>query len=827
MKKTRTIYYLLIVILSFGTVVIIDGKSINFLTMIVLSREIGISLALVLIIQVLLAVSVVLYLILFFLNFKSTHYTLEAYALYISVSTTVFAFILLSFAVVLSKDVDYIIGKPVLLKIGISIVGFCLLRIYESYRGWKEEEKEAVQALEVSKKIEKQPKEKTKITKPMRGLVWQIYKKNIVNSLMLLLGAALSCGFTMTVIISYQIFRQMQNSQRMLISDEVTGVLSKSITMIVISAILVLAMALKPYVKARVQDYRTLELLGGRSQVLSRFIAIEYVGTIFVALIAGIFLSKALVYVFQRILLGMFPQVFEIQRISIKTYLLAIGLVLLIFIFSTFVNHEIFIETGMGSSDNTMLRNDNFTGRFTSLYIFLGLGALIVGSFFYRQQFVRESIYAMVFCVAGMAAFIRGLGAKILSIYKNKGEGYFRHLPQVQFIYARYKSQMSNFTLLFFLHIFIIANVVFNIATILPLSYKSDMPYDYIAMGEEKDVSFFNGLEDRYDLQTEVMPMVRVAVSSSSSLNVGYTMNSNFQGQQIGISARAYEEITGKKMELKDKEIAILFQNSRAKTTHLLDFSVLRGSPRVRFGLPEYYMWDERDKVFDSGFIIKKEARETVLGELVDGYQEQVVVFSNEFFEEVRGVATGPKYLALLSQVPEDESLQVHEELEEYSKNHVEYTLYDSIIKPFYSRTDVEYNQFSANSLKLCGYGLVATLLLICVFYTVAVRQLTDYDVQKDNLKQLSILGMKGKSLTRIFKIESISCHALAFLLAMIASAFLIRITMFTRLFSQADIRITRQYGFIILLVYFVLNGMILCIVNMATWRKLRREGLL
>lgn len=66
-------------------------------------------------------------------------------------------------------------------------------------------------------------------------------------------------------------------------------------------------------------------------------------------------------------------------------------------------------------------------------------------------------------------------------------------------------------------------------------------------------------------------------------------MDISFQGQNIGISESSYNQLTERKLGLRNKEIYISFQQDKSEKAHLLDFSVLSGSPRMRFGMPEPY----------------------------------------------------------------------------------------------------------------------------------------------------------------------------------------------------------------------------------------------
>lgn len=49
-------------------------------------------------------------------------------------------------------------------------------------------------------------------------------------------------------------------------------------------------------------------------------------------------------------------------------------------------------------------------------------------------------------------------------------------------------------------------------------------------------------------------------------------MDISFQGQNIGISESSYNQLTERKLGLRNKEIYISFQQDKSEKAHLLDF---------------------------------------------------------------------------------------------------------------------------------------------------------------------------------------------------------------------------------------------------------------
>nr|WP_242969929.1 CPP1-like family protein [Clostridium botulinum] len=103
--------------------------------------------------------------------------------------------------------------------------------------------------------------------------------------------------------------------------------------------------------------------LGMRNRVLRFFIATEYTGSLAVGLLIGIFIGSLLTIGFQSIIHCIYPTFISIELPGIKTYFIACFYIILLFLVSTFINHEIYVEMELGSSRQIPVSKENMPNR--------------------------------------------------------------------------------------------------------------------------------------------------------------------------------------------------------------------------------------------------------------------------------------------------------------------------------------------------------------------------------------------------------------------------------------------------------------------------------
>lgn len=92
----------------------------------------------------------------------------------------------------------------------------------------------------------------------------------------------------------------------------------------------------------------------------------------------------------------------------------------------------------------------------------------------------------------------------------------------------------------------------------------------------EKDRLFIKKISEKYDVQTELIPCIRVTSGNCA--------------EHIGISATEYKRLTGENVALKNKEIYIVYQWDRSEYGTIgVDFGKLH--PRLYMGCATPNIW--------------------------------------------------------------------------------------------------------------------------------------------------------------------------------------------------------------------------------------------
>ncbi|APC84259.1 FtsX-like permease family protein [Clostridium botulinum] len=771
---------------------------------------------------VLLLITPIQYLIHMILLIRNNTDRYEMVILYLSLLTTVLGIICILLCGI-GENGEFAVW--VWLRMVLIIIAYVSPRVYESFQDFKQNEK--VQKLEdqnerVTEKKSSEYMKKIKKNPYLKKILWKVYKSNMRNSILLVTGAIISSSFLFTTIAVYEMFFDLQKGNVPVVGDELSVLLWDAIILIGIISIFLLALSLKIYVKSRIKDYNLMITLGMRDRVLRFFIVTEYTGSLAVGLLIGIFIGSLLTIGFQSLIHSIYPAFISIELPGIKTYFIACFYIILLFLASTIINHEIYVEMELGSSRPISVLKEKMPNRWLGIKCVVGIILMLFSSYAFSKHVWTESIYLIIMFLVGCYMIIGAGGAWILKSYRRKGNGYYKRLPFLQQFCSRFKTHRSNFFMVYILHFLLIGYFSIRISGMLPLDrVQALFPYDYVCLGEKEDQETFKEFQKKFSEKSLVLPMVRVTVASASEENSGSGMNISFQGQNIGISESSYNQLTGRKLGLQNKEIYISFQQDKSEKAHLLDFSVLSGSPRMRFGMPEPYFFGERDKVFDSDYKVIGQERRIIVGNLVGGMQENIVVFSDEYFKSICSTGNGPSILALFN-INKDKEEEAAVKFLDYAKDHIQYSEYDSLIQPIYGKKTLQNDTLLAHMLKLLEYLFVMILLLISILYVFIVKMVSELPDTQSRMKQFKYLGMRERLDRKILVFENNVMTIMPLVLAIVASILYIFITLkirhFTKMeqqeFWQYEIWIIGGYTLINLIAAFIIGRVMICLGN-------------
>lgn len=817
-SKMQILFAIFIILISFLPVIIIDRQSYTMVQLILGNVKMPNPIMPIQVPGILFFMTPIFYLI--HLVFLVKDYTdrYEDFAVYLSILTTVLAIIFIILSGIGTKGSFAIWVWIRMLTIFIS---YSFIRVYESFHDFKKTEKE--QKLKEKREREISKAKRVESTRHMKRIkksaylkkvIWKIYKSNMRNSVLLITGAVISSAFLFTTIAVYEMFSDLQKGNIPVVGDELSLLLKDSIILIGLISIFILALSLKIYVKSRIKDYGLLVTLGMRDRVLRFFIAIEYSGTLLVGLLIGILVGTLLTIGFQGILHSMYPYLIFIEIPSIKTYFITCFCIILVFLLSAVVNQEFYVEKRLGASSKIPISREKMPRMWLEVRCIIGILIMVISSYIFSKRVWLESIYIILFFLLGCYMAINAGGALLLKRYRKKGKRYYKKLLFLQEFYSRFKTQRRSLFIVYILHFLLITYFSVRISANLPLDRGDALfPYDYVCLGQEEDQKTFKEFGKELSKKSEIIPMVRITVPSASKENAGSTQDIRFQGQNIGISESSYNKLTGRKLGLKNKEIYISFQQDESEKAHLLDFSVLSGSPRIRFGMPEFYMYFKRDDVFESDYKVIGEERRIIIGNFAGGMQENIVVFSDKYFKSIYSTGNGPSVLGLFN-INKSKEKEAATQFSNYSKAHKQYSEYDSIIQPVYEKEPLENNTLLAHMLNMLEYTFVVVLLLISILYAFIVKVVSELKYTQARMKQLKYLGIKRKMHRKILSFENNIMTIMPLLLGVVISIPYIFITLKLRYFIKIEQQQFWKYEILFIGIYILINLIVAFIMS-------------
>ena len=185
---------------------------------------------------------------------------------------------------------------------------------------------------------------------------------------------------------------------------------------------------------------------------------------------------------------------------------------------------------------------------------------------------------------------------------------------------------MNNLLILLILlviHFFALTYLTVEIAEVLPLDkYRENYPYDMVWMAKEEDEAFAEKLVRKYDGNMTELPMIRVTTY--------------YGAQHIGVSASEYEKLTGKDVNLSEREILVGIEDSEyQKEKKITDEDYLNTYSFLFTGKYQEDMAEISHTDPQYLYDIKDIFTQNVIGQYsTDQWHENIIVFSDTYFQK-------------------------------------------------------------------------------------------------------------------------------------------------------------------------------------------------
>lgn len=613
------------------------------------------------------------------------------------------------------------------------------------------------------------------------------------------------------------------------------GILEGAIKLIAVVSIFMMAFTLKYYISSRLKDYSVFITIGIQSRTLALFIAIEYIGSLLISTVIGLLSGNVVALIFRQIFSTYYAgEVAHIPFPGLGVYASAAWISLLIFIASAFVNYQVLNETDLSNMSYTAVKKEKIGSKMSGLYFPLGM-LLAVGMIgLYTRRFLAENIVMLALFFLGMYMALRYGGGIILDMIRKKEKFYYRNMLSFNNFYYRFKKNISNVFVLFAVHFFVLFYFAMQILQYIPQEpIEQNFPYDAVGMVDTLDEEGLGQIVAKYEAEATVIPMLRLGTPDCTR-NIEDTESSWSipQGQHIGISEASYEQLNHKKLELSENEIFISYQQDKGDYAHALDFALLESTPLIRVGgVAPGYELILREKVFQSDHVLVGEERNPFIGNFVGGFQENVVVYSEDEFSRLSAQKVGVKSLILMN-VPEKAREAASKELRAFIKTNTVSTeesemaaSYDQVIKSLYEK-DTKVQEIKAERvLQMFVHAFILLALVFSGLFILFVRTAADIpDMQKKEVF-LKCLGMRKKERRKTMVREIYLVATLPIVLAVVFGGIFTFITLKLRFYTGVETGVYLRREAIVLGVYLLIQAVGTIVLKCHMIKKVEEVG--
>lgn len=541
------------------------------------------------------------------------------------------------------------------------------------------------------------------------------------------------------------------------ITDQVTAAALKydfniAAGLITVITIFLMIFSMKHYVQLRIKDYSTFVTLGMRKRTSYLLMLTEYTIGGVCSLIMGVFLGIGLLYGVQYWIRNLYPEFVKITDFNWKVLRnacgLSIGIMALVFVaLITWMDGKD-MSTLMSSSDRNEKRP---VSNKWLVFALLGAGLLVAGEKLFQGSDVMYMWAHAVWPLGLILVVIFGM-AWILERLRGRKRFYVRHIFQLNQLYSKFQNNLMIIVLLIVIHFFALTYLAVEISAILPLDkYRENYPYDNVWIARDDDREYAEKLVEEYDGTMEEVPMLRVVT--------------RYGGQQIGVSASTYKELSGKTCGIQEREIWIDIEDAdfvkekelkNWEEEELYEFLFVGNfDPEVNL-----IMLANTEGGKEYEYDLKKAFTQKLIGQYsLDQYHENIIVFSDELFEkrweETKADKTEATALYLFT-FPTGKRTEVTEKLKKYDEKYgIKNKETKMMESSLYNTEEYLTGQKMRAVFSLSSKLFLMVSLLISGAFVVGLKTLSEIASFRRRYDFLNYMGMKKKIQRKNIRFET------------------------------------------------------------------------
>lgn len=613
-------------------------------------------------------------------------------------------------------------------------------------------------------------------------------KYHIRNYVMLILSGTFLMIFLYLVFALWRAFQGVHTKEAV-IGGEIQAIMLSAVWIGLLLNAVLMGFSFSYYIRNKMQEEKALVLLGIRSKSLTSIMMMEYVGCLMCSVVLGIGLGSLLF----RFLISMLQKrfAFTFQWMPPSTYLLMLTIFLVAALVAAAVNGHVYEHMRWSAAGLLEPKKNRIPGL--SGWIRGGLGAVLIcvallglskrsgGEDVGLQGWYLIGVYWLILCI---------LSAQMKRLKADENRYYGQVFGNLTFL-TRFRENLKKvylLTLIAFFVMYTFSSIYIGIAA--APSGEEQYPYDYVCtsvMGEEE---FFTELGRENEGEMYDYPMVTTFTSKPNKISVletikgiltlRYTAVSNGREVlpvlpvQIGIPEFVYIELKEKKygekpeaLGLTGEEIAVVYQEDTSVKAHILDWLRPEEGIHLQTLNPDLELYGFEAYQAKK---VQKEERDILTGVCSNGMWQNLIVFSDEYFQEL---FQGERMYLLNTGEAYDKvgDLLTEKAVEEETIN-------------FYGRKSSIQDMETERYLKQVIWLFMTVMTGVCGIYLIFIKFCFEMDEIVERYRFLDCMGMHENTLKKTLRSEMLPFFALPFIAgggsAVIFSALTFKVRMYT-----------------------------------------------
>jgi len=701
-----------------------------------------------------------------------------------------------------------------------------------------EAKRQEMKMLAQQKEEEERLRFEGKYTSLFYHFVWKNFKRNWKDYTLLLFTNIVIFGCTIVGFGMRDILKIENTTRGSQLFNGLNRILVTAMIPMAIIAMFIFILLFFHYLKCRSKNFGVFLTLGMRRNMLYRFVALEYVSMLAIAILIGGLAGTGILMLFiknSKMLLGMEV---PMSAIGFGIYAKSICALLLLCLISVFTARIIFTDFNVGKSTDLRAIAENMPRRFHKVFVAVGFFICIFSALRYQNLDNFENIALLMMFFAGIFLILR-YGIAGCLIGERKRNTYLKKLMVHNQLFHKSKTNTGYIVAIFMIHFCILFYFMFQVISsdIAEDAYEL-FPYDVVCLADEKDDDIFGKIRENYDVEMIEYPAFRVSAYDGTDKVENTRVGEPVQGQHIGISESTYHALKKKidadyvaedlNLDADGEYIHVVYQQDQSEHAKPTAFFTPRSKPLLHIGQPcrevMVYMLHRENIRYDY-YKVRSEEIGSLIGVFRQGEKENIIVFSDEYFEKAKEFWKTTDYRSgeyiekeemripgftihqgitrlVLFDVAEEDMEMITKELEVFEQRHLDEEwelfrwsikkkgVYDLSVSYHYMKDAAVKNVLTERFMKITMNGLAIIVFFVMNLMLVVIKMLSEMELNLKRTEFLTCMGMRKKERIRLMRREFLQYYYFLPLgLAVISAAIFVLCTIHARMYSVETIR--------------------------------------